>query len=179
MHFFITIAFTIFLTASLQAGDLPANINYGDSRDEVMEKLMKSSAFTSSVSPSLFTRLGLNGSFESTKDINGLKFKLYFDWIRNEGLTEINYRSSDLPESEYSNSLMKHWRYTINLLSAIHGRAAKAGPYPKKSDVTEGKIIYSHEWRTDEGFIYLGVGMINGKYCTSISFTKYIRTEGN
>ncbi|MFT5904885.1 MAG: hypothetical protein ACI9E1_000473 [Cryomorphaceae bacterium] len=154
------------------AGDLIANINYGESRDTVASKLSKSKVVKSSMPSNMFARIGLNGSFSTTRDLAGLKFTLYFDWTESSGLKEITYRSDALVSYSYDQNLKQKWQYAINLLSAIHGRASNAGAYPKKNDVKPDSIQFSHEWKTDNGYVYLGVGQQAKKYSLNITFSK-------
>ncbi len=166
------IILTLCLSSVSHAGDLIANINYGESRDTVTSKLSKSKAVKSSMPANMFARLGINGSFTTTKDLAGLKFTLYFDWTKSNGLKEITYRSDALVSYSYDQKLKQKWQHAINLISAIHGKASNAGVYPKKSDVILDSIQFSHEWKTDDGYIYLGVGQQAKKYSLNITFSK-------
>ena len=120
----------------------------------------------------MFARIGLNGSFATTTDLEGLKFTLYFDWTESSGLKEMTYRSDALSSSSYDHQLKQKWKYAYNLISAIHGRASNVGEYPKKNEIGSGKIQFSTEWKTNDGYIYLGVGQEANKYSLNITFSK-------
>ncbi len=165
------------LTTISYASDLIANLSYGESRTEVAKKLNASKLVSGNIDASLIARIGLNGTFTTTKKLKGLKFSLYFDWRKSGGLREITYRSETLPHHNYNHRLKQTWEYAINLLSAIHGKARNAGEYPAQADVKPDNIQFSHEWRTGNGFVYLGVGQENNKYSINITFSKILLSD--
>ncbi len=173
MQLLKTIILTLCLSSVSYAGDLIANINYGESREIVTKKLSNCKIVKSSIPSTMFARIGLNGSFTTTRDLAGLKFTLYFDWTESKGLKELTYRSDALVSYSYDQKLKQKWEHAINLLSAIHGRASNAGTYPKKSEVKPDTIQFSHEWKTKSGYVYLGVGQQAKKYSLNITFTKF------
>ncbi len=170
--FSLTILSLSSIATIANAGDLLANINYGETRDIVTNKLTKSKAVKATVPESMIARVGLNGSFSTTRELAGLKFALYFDWNDSSGLKEITYRSDALPNSSYDQRLKSTWDYAINLISAIYGKASNAGEYPKRSEITKGSIQFSHEWKTRNGYIYLGIGQETKDYSLNITFSK-------
>ena len=154
------------------AGDLIAGINYGDTRDTVMKKLSDCKLVKSTMPKTMFARLGMNGAYKTTNELSGLKFALYFDWTDSRGLRQMNYRSDGLPSHDYDKNLRYIWEKTINLLSSMHGKPKNAGEYPKKSELKPNTILFSHEWKTGTGYIYLGVGQDTSKYSLNITFSK-------
>jgi hypothetical protein len=178
MQLLKTIILMLCLSSVTYAGDLIGNINYGESREIVTNKLSNCKAVKSSMPSNMFARIGLNGSFTTTQDLAGLKFTLYFNWTDSGALEEVTFRSDALASYSYDQRLKQKWQYAINLLSAIHGRAINAGEYPKKSEVTSDSIQFSHEWKTDSGYVYLGVGQQTKKYSLNITFSKFsLNTE--
>ena len=166
-HIIITLL-TLSLSLPLSiAGDLIAGINFGDSREQVKTKLLGSNLVASDLPKSMFSRIGLNGAFQTTESLKGLKFSLYFSWSDDQ-LTEITYRSTTAPPA----SIKAAWSHSINLLSAIHRKAKNAGDYPQVNQLQDKKILYSHEWKNGAGFLYLGVGKITGEYNLTITFSK-------
>jgi len=172
MQLLKAIILTLCLSSVSYAGDLIANINYGETREIVTKKLSSSKLVKASIPASMIGRIGLNGLFTTTRDLAGLKFTLYFDWTESSGLKEVTYRSDALVSYNYDQRLKQIWKHAINLLSAIHGRASNAGAYPDKSEVKQDKIQFSHEWKTNSGYIYLGVGQAAKKYSLNITFSK-------
>jgi hypothetical protein len=168
------IILTLCLSSVSHAGDLIANINYGETREGVTKKLSSCKDLKTSTPTTMFARIGLNGTFTTTKDLSGLKFTLYFDWSESNELKSITYRSDAIVSYGYDQKLKQKWQYAINFISAIHGRASNAGEYPKKSDVLDDKIQFSHEWKTNEGYVYLGVGQQAKKYSLNITFSKFL-----
>jgi hypothetical protein len=173
MPLILSILLTICIIPATYAGELIANLKYGDSREVVTSKLISCKLVKSTVPKTMFARIGLNGSFATTKELQGLKFTLYFDWTESSGLKEINYRSNTLGSSSYDQQLKQKWQYAYNLISSIYGRASNAGEYPKKNEITSGKIQFSHEWETNDGYIYLGVGQQENKYSLNITFSQF------
>lgn len=168
-----TIILTLCISTATHASELLAGISYGESRDAVTSKLLKCKTVKTTVAPTMMARLGLNGSFVTTKELNGLKYTLYFDWTESSGLKEITYRSEAMAGHSYDTQLKQKWEYAINLLSAIHGRAKNAGDYPKKSELSSGGIQFSHEWQTSTGFLYLGTGQLESSYSLNITFSQF------
>lgn len=161
------------ISTATYAGELVAGVTYGESRDAVTSKLLKCKLVKTTVPSNMFARLGLNGSFVTTKELDSLKYTLYFDWNDSSGLKEINYRSDSMANHSYENQLKQKWSYAINLLSAIHGSAKNAGDYPNKSELTNGGIQYSHEWKTSTGYLYLGTGQLESSYNLNITFSQF------
>ena len=172
MSFFAAITSLAMLSLSslASAGDLIANINYGDTKPEVTAKLKNSKLLKSDIPDNLFGRAGLNGSFTTTRYLAGLKYSLYFDWSDSSKLTQVTFRSDPLPRGAYDRGLQASWKQAINFLSSIHGAATNAGEYPKKGEIKPGTMRYSHEWKTNNGHIYLGTGQDTKGYNLVITF---------
>ncbi len=172
MPFFHAFILSLCISSVSVANELIAGINYGDTRDTVTSKLSKSKSVKTTVAPSMMARLGLNGSFITTHELDGLKFSLYFDWTDASGLKEINYRSDAMAGHTYDGQLKEKWSYAYNLISAIYGRARNAGEYPKKNELSSGSIQFSHEWKSSTGYIYLGTGQLENNYSLNITFSQ-------
>ncbi len=172
MKLFQSIFLFIALSSFVSAGELPAGINYGDSNDAVTKKLGQSKLVKSTVPKHLLGRIGLNGSYTTINELEGLKFSLYFGWNDSSGLKEINYRSDAMAPHSYDGLLKEKWDYAYHLISAIYGKAANVGDYPLRSDVTPDLIHFSHEWKTSSGYIYLGVGQQDNNYSLNITFSQ-------
>lgn len=162
--------FILFLSVNSNAEDLIANLNYGDNRSTVTRKLTVSKLAEATIEDGLFGRTGLNGTFTTTREIAGLSFQLYFDWTEADGLKDVTFRSEPLSSSNYDRRLMRTWEYTVNLLSSLYGKATNAGYYPKRHEIEADKVQYSHEWQTNEGYVYLGIGEGSEGYSMSIKF---------
>ncbi|MGJ8656300.1 MAG: hypothetical protein ACSHX6_07610 [Akkermansiaceae bacterium] len=174
MSFFaITLSLLALSLSSLtSAGDLIANLNYGDTRETATRKLKNSPLLKANIADNLFGRVGLNGSFTTTRDLAGLKFSLYFDWSESRELQQITFRSDALPDGAYDQRLKTSWTQASNLLSSMHGATSNAGEYPKQSEIKPGTMRYSHEWKTHNGYIYLGTGQETKGYSLVITFSE-------
>jgi len=171
----LIISLTLIHSLVLHGGDLIGGINYGDSEEIVIKKLRASSLVKSELDKSLFGRVGSNGAFETTNTLKGMRFKLFFDWDRSgsdKSLNQITYRSSPIPIGAYNSILKPAWQEGQNLLSAMFGKPTNAGEYPELTKLSESGIMYSHAWKTSEGFVYLGIGKQNAKLNLSIGFHK-------
>lgn len=172
MKFFLSLIaiYKLSIIPECYGSNLVGDVNYGETRDTVSKKLSNSPLLASGVDASLQARTGLNGVFTTTRYLAGLKFSLYFGWSDSDRLSEITYRSQPIQASEYDQQVKISWQYAINVLSGIYGRASNAGEYPKKNLISKGQIQYSHEWKTNKGFIYLGVGKEVRDYSINITF---------
>lgn len=168
----IILILTLSLSPFTSASELIGGINYGESRDIVTSKLIKCKGLKTTLPPTMLARLGLNGSFITKNELAGLKFSLFFDWTDSSGLKEINYRSDAMAGHTYDGQLKEKWDYAYNVISAIYGRAKNAGDYPKKNEISTGKIQFSHEWQSSTGYIYLGVGQLESNYSLNITFSQ-------
>jgi len=172
-HFIIFLVFV--QSVATQAGDLISGIQYGETQEAVTIKLANSNLVSAELDESLFGRVGLNGSYETVNTLHGMKFKLYFDWQDNgpiRQLTQMTFRSRPISLTGYTSTLEPAWSYAQNMISARFGKPSNAGDFPKASSLEDGGIMYSHEWKTNEGFVYLGIGKEAGKLNLSISFHK-------
>ncbi len=169
---FIGIALFFFTVCLAQADLLISGINFGDGRDDVTKKLQKSQVVKSEVPPTMLTRVGLNGSFKTVNALKGKKFLLYFNWSDADSLDELTFRSTAYNTASYNTQLKSLWNSAIQLLSSIHGKTQNAGEYPNASLLKNGGIRFSHEWQTNDGFIYLGTGKENGEVHLIITFSK-------
>lgn len=174
MSFFATILsiLVLSLSALTSSADLIANLSYGDSRETVTSKLKNSPLVKANIADNLFGRVGLNGSFTTTGNLAGMKYALYFDWSESGELQLVTFRSIALPSAAYDQRLKTSWKEAINLLSSMHGTTSNAGEYPKKAEIKPGNMLYSHEWKTNNGYIYLGTGQETKGYNLVITFTE-------
>lgn len=175
MRILITLLTSLSLAVSASAQGVYAGLNYGDNEKTVIAKLKKSKLTNSDVPDTLFGRVGLNGTFKIIPKLKTLSFSLFFDWNeeRDKKLKTVILQSNKLPASAFNGKLKNAHQYAINLLSSTYGRPSNAGKYPSQGQIGgNGAIHYSHEWKTDKGYVYLGVGEQEGKYVLAISFNK-------
>ena len=153
-------------------GDAFGPLRFGDSRDEVEDKLSKSAIVKTTVDKGLFGRTGLNGIFETTEGIGGLHCFLYFDWSDAGNLREVTLRTNGLDGPAYTNKLRATWSELIELLNKLYGKPLSMAPYPKQEELQDGLMLASHLWRTGDGYsVLLGPGQEQKKYNVSVRFT--------
>lgn len=175
MKYWLTILTSALLISNTTADGLIGGVQFGDSESTVIDKLKQSPLVKTELDKSLFGRVGLNGSFETANTLRGMKFKLFFDWnytANDKKLTQITYRSVSLPLSSYNSRLKEAWTHAQNLLTTMYGKPSNAGEYPSLGKLPDGGIMYSHAWKTNDGYVYLGIGKQNAKLNLSIGFHK-------
>lgn len=164
------------LSTMTRANQLIAGINYGDDLQAVTNKLKSSKLVTSKISKNLLSRTDINGSFTTANKLAGMKFKLFFDWAESGNLEQVTYRSSALPSSDYNHKLKSSWKRAITVLTSIYGKASNLGDFPPKSKLAPGAIEFSHEWKINNGYIYLGVGQETKSFTLNIRFCEFSLT---
>lgn len=153
-------------------GDAFGPLRFGDSRNEVEEKLLASSIVKTDVDKTLFGRTGLNGIFETSQTIGGLSCFLYFDWNKSGNLQEVTLRTKALAKSSYSTKLHGTWNELIALLNKLYGKPISTSPYPEQKELQDGLMLASHLWRTSDGYsVLLGPGQQQSNYNVSVRFT--------
>ncbi|MGJ8723467.1 MAG: hypothetical protein ACSHYB_02830 [Roseibacillus sp.] len=152
------------------AGDAFGPLNFGDSREEVEEKLVNSTLVTTKVDETLFGRTGLNGIFETAIPLGGLPCFLYFDWNESGNLHEITIRTKGVDSSQYNGKLRSTWSETVATLEKLYGKPLSGNSYPKQDDLENGLMLASHLWRNTKGSILLGPGQEHTGYNVSIRF---------
>lgn len=150
------------------------DLEFGDSRGEVQEKLEKSALVEASVSETFFGRTGLNGVYRTKATIGGLKCYLYFDWTKGGSLREVTLQTQPKPASSYA-SLQANWNELIDLLNKLHGKPVQSSTYPPRGDLQDGLILGSHLWRTEEGHsVILGTGQERDQYNVVVRITSEV-----
>ena len=88
-------------------------LHFGDTREQVLAKLKASKIVELRVAESLLGRFGLNGSFQTRKDIGGLRCRLLFNWSGARGITP-NRGTPGRRLSNPSQGLLGRFRQTPN-----------------------------------------------------------------
>ena len=126
-------------------------LDFGDTREQVEKKLLRSSTVKTEVNQELFGRTGLNGIFETSTPIGGLPCHLYFDWSDSGNLKEVSIRTKSLSIEEYDSTLQASWDEMVTLFGNLYGKSLSATSFPIKEDLQNGLMISSHLWRTGNG----------------------------
>jgi len=168
----ILFASTLTLSTLPSLGDIIAGVEFGDDRDEVEKKLTESPLADAKINNGLFGRSGLNGSFKTTKKLANLQYAIYYNWDDNDKLKHLNLHSSSMHGKAYDGELKSSWEYLVNFLSSMHGKATNAVDYPAKDQLVIDTTYFTHEWKTETGFLYMGPGLKKDGYTIVMSFTK-------
>ena len=152
--------------------DLIAGIKFGDTQEQVEKKLQNSSLADAKINKSLFGKTGLNGAFKTTTKMGGLQYAIYYNWDDNNKLEHLNFHSQYFPKTDFQGKLKSSWSHLTNLLSSINGKATNANDFPSKGDIAMDAMYFTHEWKTETGYIYMGPGLEVDGYTLVITFTK-------
>ena len=147
-------------------------LEFGDSKDDVLKKLRESEFVTGNVLDTLIARVGLDGVFKTKEAVGGLKCSLYFEWTTGDRLREVSLRTSGLEARTYNAALKDNWKEWINLLSMLYGEPKADSGYAEKEDLDDGLMLGSHLWHTEDGHsVILGTGQDGSRYSVVVRIT--------
>lgn len=167
--------------APATAGKMPVSgestvfdtLQFGDSREQVSEKLKASKFVESTVGSTFLGRTGLNGVFRTRHAIGGLPCFLYFDWNDGGKMCEVTLQTDPKPPEEYLGVLKPCWQELIALISTIHGKPTINGGLPDPAELEDGRMLASHTWPLDHGgTVMLGTAQIGEGYQVAVRFTQ-------
>lgn len=154
------------------------DLNFGDTRQQVEEKLKKSEiveAITSTTPKStIFGGTAMDGEFRTKQKIGDVHASLHFTWGENDGLlNEISLQTEPLTAISYDDSLKECWSGFIELLTMLYGDPVQKAPFPNRNQVPAETIIGSHIWKLDKiGTAMLGTARAGDKYIVVVRFSK-------
>jgi hypothetical protein len=147
-------------------------LEFGDSREEVAEKLKASELLTATLPETLFARTGLNGIFQTHQKMGGLKASLYFDWCENGGLKEVTLQTESLSGNDIEARLTPCWKEFIGLLTSLHGKPINAHEKLDIASIPDGSMHGTHLWKLDHcGTAMLGAARDGDGYQIAVRFT--------
>jgi hypothetical protein len=148
-------------------------LHFGDSRKEVLAKLKASELVELGVDETYLGRLGLNGTFQTRKDIGGLRCLLFFDWSEAGTMSELSLQTSPLAAASYPTRIKSCWEQLIKLLTTLYGHPLQNAKYPALEELSDGTFLATHLWRLEGGgSILLGTACENGSFTTVVRFTQ-------
>ncbi len=149
------------------------DLEFGDDRQKVYEKLKKSQIVEPVGKETIFGNTATDAAFRTREKIGELYSFLYFTWSDTGGLSEITLQSETLGAISYDDSLKICWDNAIDLLTALHGQPVQSAPLPSRSEIAESAILCSHIWKLEKGgTVILGTSRTSGKYAVVIRFSK-------
>lgn len=148
-------------------------IAFGDTRQDVLEKL-KTSKFVESTLDDIFLgRSGLNGVFRTRKKIGGMDTMLYFDWTDANQLKEILLQTATYPASSSDSSLVPCWKELIDLLTTLNGKPIHENNKFELAGIEDGSMSGTHIWKlAGNGSAVLGPAREGDKYQVVVRFTQ-------
>lgn len=148
------------------------NLKFGDTRDEILQKLKASTIIEAELEETFFGRTGLNGTYRTKKKVGGLYCYLFYDFDDSGHLRELTMRTEPQPESDYDTTVASCWEELPNLISMLHGRPIHSGSMAVSSSLGEGEMLGSHVWRIEGGGnVILGIAKVEGKFEVAVRFT--------
>jgi hypothetical protein len=157
------------------AGDSAAAFDtliFGDTRDQVQEKLLASRFVALTVDQAHLGRFGLNGVFKTRKQIGGKSYLLYFDWNADNTLKEITLQTEGMTRDSYSTAMQTSWKELIAVLGTLYGKPTIGGPYPDLDSLSDGSFAASHSWKLSPGVALLGTAKDGDDYQVVVRFRK-------
>lgn len=146
-------------------------LHFGDTREQVLAKLKASKIVELRVAESLLGRFGLNGSFQTRKDIGGLRCRLFFDWSKDGLLREVTLQTEALPADAYALQLKTCWEDLAKLLTTLYGEPVQKGDFPPFAGLSDGACLASHYWQLKGGgTAILGSARDSKNYTTVVRF---------
>ena len=146
-------------------------LHFGDTREQVLTKLKASKIVELRVAESLLGRFGLNGSFQTRKDIGGLRCRLFFDWTKDGQLREVSLQTEALPADAYPIQLKTCWEDLAKLLTTLYDVPVQKGDFPPLIGLNDGAFLASHYWRlAGGGTAILGSARDNKSYTIVVRF---------
>ena len=170
MSRFMKIITTLLLTVSGINAGVYEELQYGDSKQEVTDKLMACNRVENTVPETMFARVGLNGTFKIKKDLHGINFSLFFDWNESGKLKVITLRSDAIEQKEFTSTLSEVFKSAHLLLTEAYGPPVMANPMPSSNKIEDGEALKSHLWHVNGGTLLMGVAKDQGKLHLSIRF---------
>ena len=176
MVFHKTLITAAVLTLSLlpSMGQLIAGINFGDNKEEVEKKLKESNLADANRNNknTAFGSTGKNEAFKTTTKLNELQYEIHYNWDKDNKLESLNFHSQNISKDEFQGKLKTSWAHLTNFLTNIHGKATSAVEYPAQDSIVMNSIYFTHEWKTETGYLYMGAGLKENGYTLVMNFTK-------
>lgn len=146
---------------------------FGDTREQVTEKLKASKFVEMTTAETFIGRTGLNGIFKTRGKIGGLDASLYFDWTEADGLKEISLQTDALPPTDLEGKLIPCWKEFIPLMTTLYGKPLHAGDRLAISSIQDGSMTSTHLWKLDGGgSAMLGAAREGRNYQIVVRFTQ-------
>lgn len=150
-------------------------LSFGETRDEVFEKLKSSEFVELAVAEALVGRTGLNDVFRTRKKIGGLDASLFFDWDDDGKLIEINLQTCGLPASALKEQLTPCWKDLAALLTSLYGKPIVADSQLRLASIRDGTMFPSHLWNLEKkGSATLGAAREGDDYKVIVRFSEKI-----
>jgi hypothetical protein len=148
-------------------------LHFGDTRQQVTAKLKASKIVALNVDETFLARLGLNGTFQTRKDIGGLRCQLFFDWSDGGRMSEVSLQTQALSAAAYPTRLKTCLEDFAKLLTTLYGPPLQNARYPAIEDLSDGAFLATHLWRLEGGgSALLGTARDNDSYTTVVRFTQ-------
>lgn len=147
-------------------------LQFGDQRAEVIEKLKTSQIVELTLPETFLARTGLNNVFRTRKKIGGLDATLSFDWADDGGLKEITLHTAAFPAGKFDEQLQPCWQDFIKLLTSLNGQPINASDKLELATIPDAGMYATHLWKLhDRGTAMLGAAREGDEYLVAVRFT--------
>ncbi|WP_018969452.1 hypothetical protein [Rubritalea marina] len=161
------------LSVTLSSAAAYQNLEFGDTKEVVIEKLKNNEQLSSNVPvENIGKDTDLSGIFQVNTPLKGNNFSLYFSWNDDNTLKNVTLRSDAVSDIRYKTTVSWTFRAALQLINEVYGDPLMANPMPEAAQVEPGKALHSHLWPKDSGTVLMGVANEEGKYQISITFTE-------
>lgn len=138
------------------------DINFGDSQEVVIDKVLADEAFTSDdripfARRAPTTSLRLEALYDPWIHIGYNAYKVYF-YFHEDQLFMIEFEAKAVPANEYETWTLDHWSTLVNVIEEARGEADLVRS-PRFSDLTPGSYIWTHQWHENEAGVEHRVGL--------------------
>lgn len=148
-------------------------LELGDTRKIVAEKLARSKTFKASLGSTYFARTGLNGIYHSRDKIADLTCYLFFDWNDENELIEITLQTEDQSLESYQRAIKPCWEKLCQSIGKLYGQPRQALKIPVPSELEKDQMLASHLWSIEnKGSLLLGTSRMDESYQAVVRLTK-------
>ena len=146
---------------------------FGDTRDEVLKKLLTSEFVELTVDEAFLGRTGLNDVFRTRHKIGGLDATLFFDWDAGGQLKEVSLQTASFPAKDFNDKLHPCWKEFAALLVSLYGKPVHPGIDLNLSSINKGSLSPTHLWTLENNnSAILGAAREGDQYQIVVRFSR-------
>jgi len=146
---------------------------FGDTRNDVLKKLLTSDFVELTMDEAFLGRTGLNDVFRTRHKIGGLDATLFFDWDVGGQLKEVSLQSASFPANESNEKLLPCWKEFAALMVTLYGKPVHAGSELNLSSISKDSLSPTHLWNLENNnSAILGAAREGDQYRIVVRFSR-------